>query len=94
MSAGYNEVMLKTATIKTKYGSFRCVFEPEKDMGGYTAEARGVSGAITWGKTLTAAKRLVAEVIEGAIEARAIVNAEAKGLVRVNKSSGKLALAA
>ena len=62
-------MLKKTAIVKTKYGSFPCVFEPEKDMGGYTAEARTVQGAVSWGKNLAEAKRMIAEAIEGAIEA-------------------------
>jgi predicted RNase H-like HicB family nuclease len=75
----------KVLSIKTKYGSFKCVFEPEKDMGGYTAEARGVPGALSWGKTLAKAKLMIAEAIEGAIEARAIAEAEKRGIVRFRK---------
>jgi predicted RNase H-like HicB family nuclease len=52
-------------------------------MGGYTAEARGIAGAISWGKTLVHAKEKVVEAIEGAIEARAIAHAEEQGMVRV-----------
>lgn len=37
----------KTSIVETKYGSFQCVFETEKDMGGYAVEARGVPGAIS-----------------------------------------------
>jgi len=69
----------KILTIKTKYGSFRCVFEPAKDLGGYVVEAKGVSGAITWGGNLVKAKKMAKEVIEGAIEAKAIDMAERKG---------------
>ena len=29
----------KMAAVKTKYGSFKAVFEPEPDMGGYVATA-------------------------------------------------------
>ncbi|MDP3696921.1 MAG: hypothetical protein Q8R55_02705 [Candidatus Taylorbacteria bacterium] len=73
----------KNLIVKTKYGSFKCVFEAEKDMGGYTVEARAVSGAVSWGKNLSEAKRMIVEAIEGTIEARAIVNAEKKGLIQV-----------
>lgn len=73
----------KILPIKTKYGSFQCVFEPEKDMGGYAVEARGVAGAISWGKTLVEAKRMIAEAIEGAIEALAVANAEKRGIVKI-----------
>lgn len=74
----------KTAIIKTKYGSFVCVFEPEKDMGGYTAEAHTVNGAVSWGKNLAEAKHMIVEAIEGAIEAKVIAKAERKGIVQVN----------
>lgn len=80
----------KTLIVETKYGSFHCVFEPEKDMGGYTAEARGVSGAISWGKTLAKAKRMIGEAIEGAVEAGIIVKAEKKGMVQVKNSRNLL----
>lgn len=73
----------KIVLIKTKYGSFQCVFEPEKDMGGYAVEARGVSGAVSWGKTLAQAKKMIVEAIEGAVEAMAVANAEKKGIVKI-----------
>lgn len=75
----------KILSIKTKYGSFECVFEPEKDMGGYAVEASGVPGALSWGKTLAEAKLMIAEAIEGAIEARVIAEAERQGVVRVSR---------
>ncbi|MBI1975212.1 MAG: type II toxin-antitoxin system HicB family antitoxin [Parcubacteria group bacterium] len=77
----------KVFTVKTKYGSFKCIFEREKDMGGYVAETPDVQGAVSWGKTLVDAKKKVAEAIEGAVEAHAIVAAEKKGIVRMVKSS-------
>ena len=81
--ARYNTTMSKKIlTIKTQYGSFQCIFEPEKDMGGYAVEARGVAGALSWGKTLSEAKRMIAEAIEGAIEAKAIAAAEKRGVVQ------------
>lgn len=73
----------KHLVLKTKYGSFKCVFETEKDMGGYTAETHLVPGAVSWGKNLFEAKRMIAVAIEGAIEARAIANAEKKGIIQV-----------
>lgn len=78
--------MKKTANIKTKYGVFPCVFETEKDMGGYSAEARNVQGAISWGKTLAEAKRMIAEAIEGALEARIVSDAEQSGIVQINRN--------
>ena len=77
--------MIKKIVIKTKYGSFECIFEPEKDMGGYVVEARGIAGAVSWGKNLAKAKTMIIEAIEGAIEAQAVVNAEKKGIVRVQR---------
>lgn len=71
---------------ETKYGSFRCIFEPEKDMGGYAVEAQNVPGAISWGKNLSEAKRMIVQAIEGAIEARAIVEAEKKGIVQIQNN--------
>ena len=73
----------KVATIETEYGSFQCVFEPEKDMGGYAVEARGVPGAISWGKTFAEAKRMIKEAIEGAIEAGVVAKAEKQGVFQM-----------
>ena len=69
--------------IKTNYGTFMCVFEPEKDMGGYTVETPEVQGAVTWGKNLGEAKRMIVEVIEGVIETRVIARADKEGAIRV-----------
>ena len=77
--------MKKTADIKTKYGTFRCIFEPERDMGGYTAEAVGLSGALSWGKTLADAKRHVIEAIEVAIEGDAVIAAHRAGYITLRK---------
>ena len=52
-------------------------------MGGYVTEARGVAGAISWGKTLNQAKKMMTEAIEGAIEAKILVDAEKRGVVRL-----------
>ena len=72
----------KILVIKTKYGSFRCVFKPEKDMGGYMVEARGIQGAITWGKDMTEAKKMIIEAIEVAIEGEIIIaSKEAQDIV-------------
>ena len=71
-----------TYSIKTNYGTFVCLFEPEKDMGGYTAEALEVQGAVTWGKDLAHAKKMIVEAIEGVIETRVLARAEEEGVVR------------
>ena len=80
-----NRIMKKTADIKTKYGTFRCIFEPERDMGGYTAEAVGLSGALSWGKTLADAKRHVIEAIEVAVEGDAVIAAHRAGYITLRK---------
>ena len=72
----------KTAVIKTRYGLFTAVFEPETDMGGYVATAPKVQGAVSWGKNLAHAKKMIAECIEGAVEARVISDAVKEGSVR------------
>ena len=77
-------MLKKNFIAKTKYGSHQCIAEPEKDMGGYTVEARGVAGALSWGKTLASAKKKVIEAIEGAIEAHALVQAEQNGSVKIS----------
>ena len=75
----------KDLVIKTKYGSFKCVFEAEKDMGGYAVEACGVSGAVSWGKNLSEAKNMI-------VEARAVANAEKKGIIQVKNHRQPLPL--
>lgn len=74
----------KLFTAKTKYGVYACIAEPEKDMGGYSVEARGVAGALSWGKTIAEAKKKIVEAIEGAIEAQTIVQAEQNGMVKIS----------
>ncbi len=83
--------MKKVVAIETAYGRFSCVFEPEKDMGGYMAEARGVQGAVSWGKTLAEAKRMIKEAIEGAIETNVVARAEKQGVFRMKTAGRSLA---
>jgi predicted RNase H-like HicB family nuclease len=80
----------KTAIVKTKYGSFKAVFEPEIDMGGYVVTAPKVQGTVSWGKNLSHAKEMIAECIEGAIEARIISEAVKEGNVRFTSRAGKM----
>ena len=86
-------VKKQTYIIKTQYGSFSCVFEPEKDMGGYVVEALGVQGAVSWGKTLAEAKRMIIEAVEGSIEAHIISKAVKKGTIRVARRTLPVAVA-
>lgn len=80
----------KTVVVQTKYGSFKAVFEPEPDMGGYVAIAPQVQGAISWGKNLAHAKKMIAECIEGAIEARIISEAVKEGDVRFTANAKRI----
>lgn len=73
----------KTAVVKTKYGSFSCIFKPEKDMGGYIVIARDAQGAVSWGKNFTEAKRMITEAIEGIVEIDVLARAEKEGLIKV-----------
>jgi len=82
-----NRVAQKSADIKTKYGTFRCVFAPERDMGGYVATAPTVRGAISWGKTLADAKRYVVEAIEVAVEGDAVIMAHKAGYIALRRPS-------
>ena len=84
------KISKKTAIVKTQYGSFKAVFEPETDMGGYVATAPKVQGAVSWGKNLSHAKEMIAECIEGAIEARVIGEAVKEGNVRFTARAGKM----
>lgn len=82
-----------TAEVRTQYGSFKAVFEPEHDMGGYVATAPKVQGAVSWGRTLAQAKKMIAECIEGAIETRVIADAIEEGNVRLSSHKNAFALA-
>ena len=75
----------KLATVRTRYGLFQCVFEPEQDMGGYTVVAPKVRGAVSWGSTLVEAKRMIAEAIEGVYESQIIMDAAKIGTVRLTR---------
>ena len=81
---------IKTAIVKPKYGSFKAVFEPEMDMGGYVATAPKVQGTVSWGKNLSHAKEMIAECIEGAIGARIIVEAVKQGNLRFTARASKM----
>ncbi len=80
----------KTAIVKTQYGSFKALFEPEIDMGGYVVIAPKVPGAVSWGKNLAHAKKMIAECIEGMFEARVIAEAVQEGNVRFTVRAGEI----
>lgn len=50
-------------------------------------EARGVPGAISWGKNLAEARNMIKEAIEGAVEAGAVIRAEKSGLVSIRNTN-------
>lgn len=79
------KVVKKIADIKTKYGTFRCVFEPEHDMGGYVVTAPSVPGAISWGQNLGHAKKMIEESIECSVEGEIIMAAVQSGQVSLRK---------
>jgi predicted RNase H-like HicB family nuclease len=85
-----SQIVKKIADIKTKYGTFRCVFEPERDMGGYVATAPAVQGVVSWGKNLAHAKEMVAECIEGMIETRIIMEAVKEGNIRFTANAKRM----
>lgn len=72
----------KVAAVKTRYGSFTAIFEPEPDMGGFVVTAPKMQGAVSWGKNLAEAKRMIIEAIEGLIEMGIIADAAEQGHVR------------
>ncbi|MEK7507388.1 MAG: type II toxin-antitoxin system HicB family antitoxin [Patescibacteria group bacterium] len=54
--------------IKTDYGIFECVFEP--DEVGYVVTCLSVEGVVSWGKNLSEAKKMAKEAVELCIEAK------------------------
>lgn len=72
----------KKIAVKTRYGSFSAVFEAEPDMGGFVVTAPKMQGAVSWGKNLTEAKRMIVEAIEGLIEMSIIADAAEQGHIR------------
>ena len=75
----------KIYTIKTKYGSFRCVFELEPDMGGYMITVPQKPDVISWGKTMAHAKKMAKEAIECSVEGDIIIAAEKRGEISINR---------
>ncbi len=84
------KISKKMVLVKTQYGSFNAVFEPETDMGGYVVTAPKVQGAVSWGKNLSHAKKMIVECIEGAIETRIISEAVKEGNVRFTANAKRI----
>ena len=57
--------------VGTKYGKHFCLFEPDREKGGFIVTALDLEGVITWGKNLARAKKMAQEAIELCIECRA-----------------------
>jgi len=81
----------KILKVKTDYGTYDCIFETEKDMGGYVVTTRRVQGAVSWGKNLAEAKKMIKEAIEGVIECNAVAQAVDQGWVKFTKKASTLA---
>ena len=75
----------KILTIKTKYGSYKCIFEPEPDMGGYIITTSQRPDVISWGKTIAHAKRMAKEAVECSVEGEIIIEAERRGEIAIKK---------
>ena len=84
--------MKKSAMVKTRYGTYKAVFEPETDMGGYSVVAPSVQGAVSWGRNLAHAKKMVVEAIELVIEMDVLHRAEKRGTVRIIRTHKKRGL--
>lgn len=56
--------MKKFLPIKTAFGVFECLFEPNTPEKGYTVTVPKLKGVVTCGDTLTEAKKMAREAIE------------------------------
>ncbi|MBI2674700.1 MAG: hypothetical protein HYX22_03130 [Candidatus Yanofskybacteria bacterium] len=80
----------KILEIKTICGSFKCVFEPEPDMGGYMITVPQRPDVVSWGKTMAHAKKMAKEAIECSIEGDIIIAAEKRGEISIIRSRAVL----
>ncbi|MEK7506744.1 MAG: type II toxin-antitoxin system HicB family antitoxin [Patescibacteria group bacterium] len=71
--------------VETSYGAFNVVLEPEPDMGGYMITVPKRPDVISWGKTLTHAKRMAREAIECSIEGEVLIAAEKERIITIHK---------
>jgi predicted RNase H-like HicB family nuclease len=53
--------------VQTNYGKHLCIFEPD-DKEGYIVTVPGLPGTVTWGKTISQAKKMAQEAIELCVE--------------------------
>lgn len=54
----------QTIKVKTLFGTFECLFEPNYPEKGYTVTAPRLKGVVTCGDTLGEAKKMAQEAIE------------------------------
>lgn len=80
----------KVSTIKTKYGSYKSIFEPEPDIGGYMITVPQRPDVISWGKTVAHAKQMAKEAIECSVEGEIIIEAERRGQIAIKKQRAAL----
>ena len=78
--------MKKKIEVKTLYGPYVVVLEPEPDMGGYMITVPSRSDVISWGKNLAHAKKMAKEAIELSIEGQVLIAAEKVGKIVFRKS--------
>lgn len=57
----------KYMEVQTNYGKHLCLFELD-DKEGYIVTVPGLPGTITWGKTISQAKKMAQEAIELCVE--------------------------
>ncbi|MFY9462157.1 MAG: type II toxin-antitoxin system HicB family antitoxin [Candidatus Sungiibacteriota bacterium] len=54
----------KLVKVKTRLGSFECLFAPNHPEKGYTVTVPKLKGVVTFGKNLSEAKKMAQEAIE------------------------------
>lgn len=81
----YTKRMKKKIEVKTLYGIYTAVLEPEPDMGGYMITVSTRPDVISWGKNLTHAKKMAKEAIELSVEGQVLVVAEKEGEIVFRK---------
>ncbi|MEK7554355.1 MAG: type II toxin-antitoxin system HicB family antitoxin [Patescibacteria group bacterium] len=77
--------MKKKIEVKTLYGQYIVVLEPEPDMGGYMITVPNRSDVISWGKNIAHAKKMAKEAIELSVEGQVLVAAEKVGEIVFRK---------
>ena len=78
----------KYMEVQTGYGKHICLFEPD-DQKGYIVTVPGLPGTITWGRTISEAKKMAQEAIELCVEClaaerRNLKTKQARGFMRAS----------